>query len=125
MKATLDIPDEVVAELPRRAQRHGRELEEEIVQIVTVAILVEGTSDATVLSHVVRMIPTDGHRDASALPRQGATPVVSTDPATGLPVIHSPANAPIRSMSAEQIRALLEGTQLEEDLERAGLPVRH
>ena len=51
--------------------------------------------------------------------------MISTDPETGLPVIHGSPDAPIRTMTADQIRALLDEAQLEEGLARAGFPVRH
>jgi hypothetical protein len=103
VKTTLDIPDDVAGEVQRRARRDGRELAEEIVQLVRFALAAEGVSDAALLP----------------------APVISVDPATGLPVIHSPPDAPIRSMTAEQFQALIAESELDGDLERAGLTVRH
>jgi hypothetical protein len=51
--------------------------------------------------------------------------LIATDPDTGLPVIHSPPDAPIHSMTAEQIQAIIVEELLREDLERAGVLVRH
>jgi hypothetical protein len=122
MKTMLDIPDDVVAEVQRRAKQHGRELSEQIVQLLKFALLA-GYEAASGVPHDARLqtrsvaVHRVGH--------PGRSPLVSTDPATGLPVIHSPPEAPIRSMTAEQIRALVEEAQLEEDLGRAGLPIRH
>ena len=126
MTTTLDLPDEVAAEVQRRAQRHGRELADQLLQLVKVALAVDRFCDEQTLSRLLRIVEQDGQRvSVPPTPDAGSSPVISTDPATGLPLIHGPPDAHIHSMSAEQIQALIEETQLEEDLERAGLPVRH
>jgi hypothetical protein len=109
----------------RRAHRDGREVAAQIVQLVKVGLIVEGVSDAAVLERLVRSLQFD-NRSGSVTPiAQEQRPFsFATDPATGLPVIESPPDAPIRSMTPEQFQALIDQTQLEEDLERAGLAVR-
>jgi hypothetical protein len=126
MKTTLEIPDEIAAEVQRRAQQHGRELAEQLVRLLKLALLIEGDCDAAALAHLLRVAHRNRHRaELLQVSPHGRSTVLSTDPATGLPVINSPPDAPIRSMSADEILALIDQTQLEEDLERAGLIVRH
>jgi hypothetical protein len=74
---------------------------------------------------LLRQLGDARHRVVHGLPRAPGGAVVSTDPATSLPVIISPPDAPIHSMKAEDVLALEQATLEEEDLERAGLPVRH
>ncbi|HEY2587078.1 MAG TPA: hypothetical protein VGI81_15130 [Tepidisphaeraceae bacterium] len=112
MKATLDIPDEVAREVQRRADRAGREFVEQIAELVKLALRVPDNAAAggTV---------TAGPGTA----RQGAL-TVATDPATGLPIIHSPPDAPVHSMTVNELSALTEAALSEDDLERAGLSLR-
>jgi plasmid stability protein len=112
MKTTLDLPDDLLAELKARAARAGRDVEEFAAHLLTDAL--RSTAEAPAAN------------GAPAAPVDHAAPVtISTDPETGLPVIHSPPDAPIHSMTNDQVLALIQETQLEEDLERAGFPVRH
>jgi len=101
MKATLDIPDDIAGELQRRAAAGGRDLSQEVVALVRKGLGV---------------LP--------AGPASQATPVITTDPQTNLPVIQSPPDAPIWRMTAAELDTLIDREQLEEDLDRAGLPVR-
>jgi plasmid stability protein len=107
MKTTLALPDDLLAELKARAARAGRNVEEFAARLLTDA-----------LRSTAEPVPSPTRVDAAPL-------TISSDPETGLPVIHSPPDAPIHSMTNDQILALIEQTQLEEDLERAGFPVRH
>jgi plasmid stability protein len=112
MKTTLDLPDDLLAELKARAARAGRNVEEFTARLLTDALRSTATP-----------APSPALADAPAYDATRVT--ISTDPETGLPVIHSPPDAPIHSMTDDQILALVQQTQLEEDLERAGFPVRH
>jgi plasmid stability protein len=131
VKTTLDIPDDVAGEVQRRAARHGREPVEQVVRLLKLALLIEDVPVAE-WEHVLRLLRAvrdvgngGGGGAAHAVAQAGGRSVVlSSDPATGLPVIHSPPDAPIRSMTAEQVQALIDQARREEDLERAGLPVR-
>jgi hypothetical protein len=128
VKTTLDIPDDLATEIQRLAERSGLKPHEQFVQLVRVAMLVEDLPPAQ-LTRVVRLVRklSRGSDRAAAhcATNQGQQSPVSTDAATGLPVINSPLDAPIHSMSPEQFQALVDDAQLEEDLERLGLAVRH
>jgi plasmid stability protein len=101
MKTTLDLPDDLAAEVRRRAAADGRDVADEVVELVR-----------------------KGLAAPAGAPPEMAKAVITTDPDTGLPVIQSPPDAPIHRMTAAELDALIEREQLEEDLERAGLPVR-
>jgi hypothetical protein len=121
MKTTLDIPDELLARLRERAARDGQDIDQ-----VAASLLASGLRDAEDGSGrggggtVPKTLPLiDAQPAAKLLP-----PVISTDPVTGLPVIRGGPDAPISRMTAEEIQAIIDQTQLEEDLERLGLPPR-
>ena len=59
-----------------------------------------------------------------AVPPVDVRPVITTDPDTGLPVIHSPPDAPNSRMTVDEIHALIQQSQEEEDLERFGISLR-
>lgn len=101
MKTTLDLPEDLAAEVRSRAAADGRDLADEVVELLRRGLAAPGGGE-----------------------RVDARPVITTDPQTGLPVIQSPPDAPIWRMTAAELDALVERAQLEEDLERAGLPVR-
>src|SRR5687768_5010005 len=103
MKTTLDIPDDVARAVERRAAAGGHDVAAEVVDLVRKGLAVCGASEAR--AHLV-------------------PPVISTDPVTGLPVIRGAPDAPISRMTAEEIQAMIDQTQLEEDLERLGIPPR-
>jgi plasmid stability protein len=120
MTTSLNLPDELVAQLRQRAARDGKNLDELAAGLLAAAL---GSAAVTVGELVSKNLPLVKARPViSENPQQA---VVSTDPVTGLPVIESPPDAPIRSMTNEQILELIEQTQLEEDLERAGIALRH
>jgi plasmid stability protein len=106
MKTTLDIPEDLAVELRRRAAADGRDVADEVVDLVRKGLAV-AMGDAP--AAVVAAVP---------------APVIIIDPDTGLPVIQSPSDAPIWRMTAGELDAIIARSQLEEDLERAGLPVR-
>jgi plasmid stability protein len=105
MKTTLDLPEDLAAELQRRATADGRELADEVVDLVRKGLAAPARNPMPDAAH-----PTHA--------------VIATDPDTGLPVIQSPPDAPISRMTSDELDAIIQRTQLEEDLERAGLPVR-
>jgi hypothetical protein len=123
VKAVLDIPDDLAAELERQAKQSGRATTEQLMHLVRLAMLVEELPLAEMGRFVglIRALADARNRAVHAL----TTPVVQTDPVTGLQVIVSPPDAPIHSMTAEQFQALVAEAELEGDLERAGLSVRH
>ena len=85
----------------QRAARDGRELAEEVADLLRKGLALPA-----------------GHAPASCPPR------ITTDPATGLPLIEGAHNAPISRMTTEEIYALIEQTQEEEDLERFRISLR-
>ena len=103
MTATLNLPADLAAAVQRRAVREGRDVEAEVVELVR-----RGLAASEPAEPGANLVP----------------PVISTDPVTGLPVIRGGPDAPISRMSAEEIQAMIDQTQLEEDLERLGLPPR-
>ncbi|HEY8667578.1 MAG TPA: hypothetical protein VIL86_13000 [Tepidisphaeraceae bacterium] len=102
MTTTLDLPDDLASAVKQRAAQGGHDVAVEVVELVRKGLAVS-------------------ERAGDAAP---VTATITTDPETGLPVIQSPPDAPIHRMSADELQALIERTQLEEDLERAGLPLR-
>lgn len=105
MTTTLDLPDDLAAAVRHRAAARGRDVADEVVDPVRKGLAAP---------------PEAG----GAAPAAGPPVVITTDPDTGLPVIQSPPDAPIWRMTAAEHDALVERTRSEEDLERAGLPVR-
>jgi len=124
MKTTVDIPDEVADEVRRHAVRDGRELVAEIIQLVKLGILASEFSLAE-LTQVLRHYRELRNALVHGVPTPRRAFFLEKDPSTGLPIIHSPPDAPIHSMSVDQILALSQAVLEEEDLERAGLSVRH
>jgi hypothetical protein len=146
VKTTLDIPDDLASEVERHARREGRETAEHLVHLVRLAMLLEDLPLAEIrrFAGVLRKLVEARNRAVHGLrPAQ-----VQTDPATGLPVIVnppeapetrpprfeidpmsglrvivSPPDAPIHSMSAQEALALEQSILEEQDLERAGLPL--
>lgn len=116
MKTTLDIPDELLAQLKARAARDGREIDQ-----LAASLLADGLAGAgqNVGGLGPKTLPVIGARPA-ALPE----PIIATDPETGLPVIYSPPDAPIRRMTASEFQAVIDAANEEEDFVRAGLPLR-
>jgi hypothetical protein len=121
MKAVLDIPDDLAAELERQAKLSGRATADELVHLVRLALLVEALPLADIgrFAKVIRALLDARNRAVHRLP----APVFQTDPVTGLPVIVSPPDAPIHSMSVADVLALEQSILDEEDLERAGIPL--
>lgn len=121
MKTVLDIPDDLADELERHARREGRETSEHLLHLVRLAMLLEDLPLVEIgrFAGVLRKLLEARHRAVHGLlPAQ-----VQTDPATGLPVILSPPNAPIHSMSLDDVLKLERTILQEEDLQRAGIPL--
>ena len=101
MKTTLELPDALVKQVKLRAVREGRKLKDMVADLIRKGL----TSPQT------PAIP--------APPLKSAR--ITKDPVTGLPLILCAANAPARKMKAEELIALEQETQTQEDLERLGL----
>jgi plasmid stability protein len=94
MRTTLELPDDLAAEVRRRAAADGRGLEDEVVELVRQAL---GTAP-----------------ESLPLPQ----PTISTDPQTGLPVIISAPDAPISRMGSGEFLDLIRKVEEEDDLVR-------
>jgi plasmid stability protein len=102
MTTTLNLPDDLARAVRQRAAEEGRDVAGEVVELVRRGLAVSQPTAQTTL----------------------VAPIISTDPVTGLPVIRGAPDAPISRMTAEEIQAIIDQTQLEEDLERLGIPPR-
>lgn len=100
MKTTLDLPDELLRAVKVRAARSNRRFKDVVAEL-----LAKGMSEPAQ--------PPSRQNDVA--PRQ-----VEISDETGLPLIRSPGNAPISSMSTDEIYALIHRTQIEEDIENVG-----
>jgi hypothetical protein len=109
MLTSVNLPPDLYQQIKLQADEQGRPVEDVVADLLKASIPAPATP------------PNTEHK--SEMPKSLPV-IVSTDPATGLPVIHSPAEAPIRSMSINEILAIQEQVQLQGDLERAGFPVR-
>jgi|SRR2546430_9354058 len=105
MKTTLDLPDDLVKELKIRAVHEGKKLKDAVADTLRAGLAAPSTRPAR----------RGGQRKRI---------VIKKNRKTGLPVIHCPANAPARRMSAAQLLALEQESQTREDLERLGIPFR-
>jgi plasmid stability protein len=102
MTTTLNLPDDLASAVEKRAAQRGRDVATEVVELVRKGLAVsERASDAT-----------------------ATAPIISKDPVTGLPLISGAPDAPISRMTTEQIHAMIEQTQEQEDLERLGISLR-
>ncbi len=101
MKTTLDLPDALVKQVKLRAAREGRKLKDLVADLLR-----KGLASA-----ITSQVPAPPLRSAR----------ITKDPETGLPLIVCAANAPARKMTAEELIALEQETQTQEDLERLGL----
>lgn len=126
MKTTLDIPDEVANELREQAKRKGHDLAEHIVQVVRLGLIIDNIP-AAALEQIARALGLVSRRSKTLHPHnvlpQNTTSAFSADQATGLLMIDTPPDAPVRSMTPAQVLALSEAALMEDDLERAGIPV--
>jgi hypothetical protein len=102
MTTTLNLPDDLASAVEKRAAQRGGDVATEVVELV---------------------------RKGLGLPKRGSdaapiAPIIFKDPLTGLPLISGAPDAPISRMTTEQIYAMIEQTQEQEDLERLGIPLR-
>jgi hypothetical protein len=100
VKTTVDLPDSLVKQLKLRALRDGKKLKQTVAEVIRAGLAIKAA--------------TEKH----AAP---ARVVIIKDPRTGIPVFQGSSNAPAREMSIEQILALEQQAQLQEDFERVGL----
>jgi len=98
MKATVELPPEVMDEVRRRATYFGREVDEAVAYYLAKGLAVSPGPPAPGPSRV------------------------RTDPTTGLPVVVGSPAAPARGMTAAALVELEHETQTLDDLERLGLP---
>jgi plasmid stability protein len=105
MTTTLHLPEDLADAVRQRAAQGGHDLAEEVVELLRKGLAVS--------------------QNTAPAPQRHQALNIQTDPVTGLPVIISPPDAPIHSMTVDQIIALEWADLEEEELERAGLPLRH
>lgn len=101
MKTTLDLPDELVREVKLRAVVQGRTVKDLVAELLTQGL---------------------GLAAGGASPKPPVSPRVETDD-QGLPLIRCAPHAPATRMSLKALLKLEQEAQLEEDLQRAGLPL--
>ena len=97
MKTTLDLPDDLMREVKIRAATQGRKLKDVIAEAI---------------------------RDSLARPAGRfveAPPLVISRTPGGFPYIKAIPGAIKRPATAEEIQRLIDESQLEEDLQRAGI----
>lgn len=99
MKTTLDLPDELIREVKLRAVHQRRTVKDIVAEFLRqgLGLAPLGLSEKRSVSPMVKI----GER--------------------GLPVIRCAPHAPATRMSVEELLALEQETQTEEDLKRAGL----
>jgi hypothetical protein len=128
MKTTLDIPDALAAELNRHAEHSHRTLDDICLSAIMTGLAAMGVeNDVLYAQDLIRQTQRRLERLRLAVgPHAQHQPLnIQTDATTGLPVIISPPSAPIHSMTIDEVLALEQSTLEEEDLDRAGLPLRH
>jgi len=101
MKTTLDLPDDLATEVQRRAERDGRNLADEVVDLVRKGLAALEPESS-----------------------QAIMPTIAIDPSTGLPVVYGAPNAPISRMSSQEIHAMLRQSADEEEFERFSRAIR-
>ena len=95
--------DDLAGAVQRRAAEGGHDVAAEVVELVRRGLAVSEPARPA----------------ANPIP-----PLITKDPDTGLPVIRGAPDAPISRMTGEEIQAIIDETQVEEDLERLGIPPR-
>ena len=100
MKTTLDLPDALVKQVKLRALHEGRKLKETVADLLRKGLASE---------------------EAPARLASLKSPRVIKDPETGLPVVLCDPDAPASNMTADELIALEQESQTQEDLERLGL----
>lgn len=102
MKTTLDLPADLVMELKLRAVHEDKKLKDLVAETLRAGL-------ATIESNTSRPARVTTRKDRR----------------TGVVVIRCPADAPARKMTVRQLARLESDTLMRDDLERAGIPVRH
>jgi plasmid stability protein len=97
VKVTLDLPDDLVRKVKVRAAVEGRRMRELVADLLRTGL-------------------------KSGKERSQGRPMVGVDEATGLPMVIC---APVQGggISAHEVQELIDATQEQEDVERAGLSV--
>jgi plasmid stability protein len=98
MKTTLEIPDDLMRTIKVRAAQSNRRLKDVVAEL-----LEKGIS-----------------APANDSPPHGEGGTTEVSPETGLPIVHSPEDAYITTMSDQDIHALIDHVQEGEDAERSG-----
>ena len=101
MKTTLDLPDALVKQVKLRAVREGRKLKDAVADLLRKGLASRPTQAV-------------GERAMKS-------PRIIKDPETSLPLIVCDPEAPASKMTAEELIALEQETQTQEDLARLGL----
>jgi plasmid stability protein len=107
MKATFDLPEELVRQLKLRAVRRRQKLKD-----LAAEILRAGLAAA------------DRQSSRNGKPLDKEKLIIRKDRKSGLPVVQCSKDAPARHMTVEELLELEHATQQREDLERLGIPLR-
>ena len=99
MKTTMDLPDELMREVKLRAVVQGRTVKDLVTEY---------------LSQCLGMTPRAGAK------KPVSSPMVEIG-THGFPVIRCAPDAPATRMSVEELLKLEQDTQLQEDMQRAGI----
>jgi hypothetical protein len=102
MKTTFDLPRNLIDEVQLHAQSSGVDRDHAAADLLRLGLSL-----------------------APAPVRILKRPVIETDPETGFPLIKCSASAPARQMTVDQLIAIEQATQTQDDLERAGVFDRH
>lgn len=98
MKTTLELPDELMRAIKIRAAQSNRRLKDVVTELLEKGM----------------------NAPAAPPPSQGGTDRsrrVNINPETGLPLVRSPADAPITRLSTDEVYALIHRAEYEEDME--------
>lgn len=101
MRTTLELPADLVEEIKRRAAQEGRTLKDEVAALLRLGLA----------KHEAPPQPANGN----------SQPSVARKAYIRLPLIECAEDAPARTMTNEQLEALIDETQTKEDIERLGL----
>jgi hypothetical protein len=99
MRASLDLPDELLHAVEVHARQAGREIADAVADLLRKGLAL------------------------SALGKSGNAVRIETDEATGLPIIVGAPCPPAASMTIEELLKLEQATQTQEDLGGLGLPL--
>ena len=97
MTTLLELPDDLMTAVARRAARDGRDLAAAVADLLRKGLAAPEPIEVRMAGRI------------------------TTDPTTGLPVVECRPGAPIESMTIDEILAMEYDTLLEDDLERYGI----